>query len=747
MPEELKTTTPKKSKRLTWILGILALIFVVFVAVFFLTKNKKGVIEPDLANQKIVLTAIPKLVANPDNVSILNADLGLQKSEVRLSLAKESKDIKANVKSVELKNHTEKVTLFQTCTIALPCDINLTWEVDKPDLNINDEIVITYQSADAPEEMEPYKMMIPVTLQSAPAKSEPEPIPVEIEVPVDVEIPEPEPVAEPEPEPEPVKTKEEACYQYASKAYDLEGRPSGWIRPKGGVYYYHNYTDLNCSAPVGTYDIETGFIYSISNPNEKIGSDKESISLNTKSADFVPELSAPRFSERMNQSTPESLANIEKIQQDRINAANAVLGDNSQNPLAIMKIKGVAKKAAETYIPSSFNKGGSGAVSSLPKNNKFVLRQFKPIPAVIVNDIRVEADTLSKLAVQAVVERNVYSDNERVIIIPAGTLLLGQVDPKQALPGRYKKIGDIEINWYRFVRPDGAEFRFNETNGQPFSADAQGRLGVPGRGSTDYLQEFMMPLVTSLVPAAINMINPITSEFLNQLDLDNNTVTLTGQDRSSEKAKAEIISAWNNVANRIVGDMLDSSAPPFIVPAGTRITVFSPRDLMLRFDEFDNLTQSTEENGYVEQDNDAKFDFNTKDDYEKNIGAEKIATVVGGKVDEKSSDESPYQINTKNYLEKTAGSASNSVKIQNKTEDWEKYFTEEKQKEDAKKSAKKAAAAEASASSKSSVVCPDDGSTPDENGCCTGETYQVINGSPACCPADVNADCFDPLQM
>jgi len=45
-------------------------------------------------------------------------------------------------------------------------------------------------------------------------------------------------------------------------------------------------------------------------------------------------------------------------------------------------------------------------------------------------------------------------------------------------------------------------------------------------------------------------------------------------------AKNEIITAWNQVAQKLLVDMMDNAVPPFTIPAGTRITVYSPEDLV-----------------------------------------------------------------------------------------------------------------------------------------------------------------------
>ena len=44
------------------------------------------------------------------------------------------------------------------------------------------------------------------------------------------------------------------------------------------------------------------------------------------------------------------------------------------------------------------------------------------------------------------------------------------------------------------------------------------------------------------------------------------------------------------------------------------------------------------------------------------------------------------------------------------------------------------------------VLTCEDGTPPDANGCCTGETYTDMGDAGFnCCPPDPNADCFPPL--
>ena len=429
-------------------------------------------------------------------------------------------------------------------------------------------------------------------------------------------------------------------------------------------------------------------------------------------------------------------------------------------------------------------------VASQPYDRQFVLRQYKPIPATIVSEVRADADVYTNgkpLPVRATVDRNVYSDDGRNIIIPTGTLMLGYV--KGNLPGPYKAIGRMEIAWYQFIRPDGVEFNFDTSN-HPFAGDAQGRVGVPGRGSTDYLEQFFMPMLTAIVPAAVNMIAPISDKFVNQIDLDNNTVVQSGQVRSSELAKNEIITAWNQVAQKLMVDMMDNTVPPFTIAAGTRITVYSPEDL---------IVTCAKENSkcYVEKyfkkstgDGQKRFDYNNAPnptpDFNDGSWVGQVRSFAvntycteDGDVEErcKSSggcggydyrtllfycQSQKYQAinmarqdalykNQKEQFAKQEYGISNDPGAITGISGGQKYNTEVLGLEYDESGNIKNPFNAPKPKKEASITCLD-GTQPDENGCCTGETFTDM-GAPyddtgntfACCPAG-GTDCYPPLQ-
>lgn len=353
----------------------------------------------------------------------------------------------------------------------------------------------------------------------------------------------------------------ETCSDFAFPAYGNSGKQIGWIKPSGGAYKYHPFSDTECNEPAGTYNPDNGIITDKS--GKKIGTDAEHIGYSAISSGALPQLSNAPAVKTVNRA----------VQSDTPSKSGGMLRGMD----AMAGGEDILKKRAEEDI--DYTSSGSSVTSSKQYDRQFVLRQFKPIPATIVSDVRADPEALknNRLPVRATVDRNVYSDNGRNVIIPAGTLLMGYVDG--TLPGPYTTIGRMDIKWYQFILPNGVEFNFDERS-IPFSGDAQGRSGIPGYGSTDYLEQFFMPMLTAVVPAAVNLIAPISDAFVNQIDLDNNTVVQSGTMRSSEMAKNEIITTWNQIAQKLMVDMMDNTVPPFTIAAGTRITVYSPVDLI-----------------------------------------------------------------------------------------------------------------------------------------------------------------------
>ncbi|MDR0803986.1 MAG: hypothetical protein LBO08_02765 [Rickettsiales bacterium] len=755
---ELKKTTPK---HVQWL--FMGVAFIIVLVLLFLLLSGKS----DKKNGSGAGGSAAVLAADPDQIDWTENEIGAART-AKITLNPSGGDIrvisaKLSAAVMGVKLQSAGCTNLARITEKIPCSLGLSWdgrEMGETGLEIN----IAYVPFGMSEEMAE-NLVVAIALGSA-AK------PVEIEKPAEPPVakpvyemtdaekealindtpslhrPEHEPIAPPvvvsRPELTPEK-RSNPCYEFAFVGYDLNGNQMGWIRPSGGTYKFHPFSDRDCSKPSGEYNAETGFI--IAN-GKKIGSDAEHISFSAMATGNLPKLS---------NAAPEKTV---------IRARQLIMAPDAKSG---SKQVFTPTAAPTNLVPSSAN---DAFVSSEPYDRKFVLRQYKPIPATIVNEIRAETKNVgSQLPVQATVDRHVYSDNGRTIIVPAGTLMLGYLTGD--LPGPYKSIGRMHINWYRFVRPDGVEFNFNGEDGSvPFAGDSQGRVGVPGYGSSDYLENMLMPMVTAIVPAMVNMIAPISDKFVNQIDLDNNTVTQSGQMRSSELAKQEIISAWNKVANRMAIDMLDNTVPPFSIAAGTRITVYSPKDLIVNFcgkgdaacasviqsspyvahiaNKATAANQTPEErlgqvrslavdlNGNIDpsQINDERLKefYRQMNQYQgKAVAANQAYATqqaTNGGVQNKKTGEVLVK-GTKEYNEQVLGIKYNDKGVM---QDPSGSFQQE---------APPPAAPVSSAPAQ--ILCPDDGTVPDMNGCCTGETYTDMGDAGFnCCPAG-GGDCFPPI--
>lgn len=580
--------------------------------------------------------------------------------------------------------------------------------------------------------------------------------------------------------------KSEACSAFAFPGYNSTGTQIGWIKPENGAYYFHPFSDKECKNPTGTYNPDTGLITDIKNAGKKIGTDAEHIGYTAIASNgALPQLSNPvqKNKNRAYQLTTDELMAMDGAVSGAENASRFRAG-------ITMNIK-----PNETIFGTS---GGDAVYSSDPFDRTFVLRQYKPIPATIVSEVRADPSlydgTEKSLPVRATVDRNVYSDNGRTVVIPAGTLMLGYVTGD--IPGPYKTIGRMDIRWYQFILPSGVEFNFSgDGKTDPFSGDSQGRVGVPGYGSTDYVEQFVMPLLTSLVPAAVNMIAPISDRFVNQIDLDNNTVVQSGTVRSSELAKNEIITAWNQVAQKLVVDMMDNTVPPFSIAAGTRITVFPPTDLVITCgadnDKKCSMARIEEQTGLTDKRNQradwqhsGKVDyadgswvgqvrsFKLSSDYCKqdastglwDVNEDNISGLYSEGYDYRTilmyckslnyqaknnaRQDAVYQNQQQQFKSKYETSSSTGGVSGQTVSGNQAYNTEIlglKYNEDGSIQNPFESSAKGEEQAAQAIITCEDGSAPDTNGCCTGEIYTDMGEAGFNCCPETGGDCFPPI--
>lgn len=799
---ELRQNTPK---RVQWLLLAVAFVVVLILLTLLISndKNQEDISKTDQAPTELKIS--------PDMINWADVLVGDKKSQTIKVFAT------APVKVVDVRWHKEDITglkVDSSCqnmgqiNANLACRVEVSYTPTKTASVQTIPVFIDWHDADETDEMKKTDKIV-LTLGATAPNVEQKNVnlskPAAAQKPVVVVEPdaEPAPIAEPEqvvntPKTE-VKKQEikreietiappvkfdtpkvtqavvedvetyeipDGCSDFAFPAYGNSGRQIGWIKPSGGAYKFHPFSDKDCSNPTGTYNPDNGII--TDDKGKKIGTDADHIGFSVISGGEIPELSNAPVIKKVNRA--QQLDDVSNI----ISGGMSTLGE-------IGGAGSVVKKAKETGVIFGTSAGNDQeVVASQPYDRSFVLRQYKPISATIVSEVRADASVYEEgkpLPVRATVDRNVYSDDGRNIIIPTGTLMLGYVTGD--LPGPYKAIGRMQINWYQFIRPDGVEFNFTNEKHQPFAGDAQGRVGVPGRGSTDYMEQFVMPMLTAIVPAAVNLIAPVSDAFVNQIDLDNNTVVQSGTVRSSELAKNEIITAWNQVAQKLLVDMMDNTVPPFTIAAGTRITVYSPADLIVvcpdggksckmeeyyprstraaqnRFDYtyVQNLNVDTSGEDWIGQvrsfnlaqycDENGKVSASAEDIYSAGLDYRTVLFYC------QSSQYKAINNAKQDALYQNQQSSQNKNSVAYISEQGEQAYNEQvlglTYNEETGAIENPFNQPDAPEAEVAPVLTCMDGSLPDANGCCAGEIYTDMGEQGFNCCPETGGDCFPPI--
>ncbi len=795
---EMKNNTPK---HIQWLLLAAAFIVVLILLTLIFSGDKKD----DISKSAKVAT---ELKIDPDMIDWSDITVGQKKTQT----VEISANAPAKIIDVRLHKDVNGFRITDTCKKQkavdnkIGCVINAIFEPSAT-LDITQlPIFIDWHAADESDAMKRTDKIVLTLGAVAPVvekktepviEKKPEPLPVPTVAVADEEPEYEEPEYEEEYEEEiiepvvPVKqtikkevesiapaisfTEEvdtyvpapESCSDFAFPGYDNSGRQIGWIKPEGGAYKFHPFSDTECNNPTGIYNPDNGIITDIKNSGKRIGTDAEHIGFNAIATGTLPELSNAPAIRTVNRARQLDTSELSESG----GAGRLVVGG--------YETFGMKKEPAPDVV---YKSSGSTVVSSKIHDRQFLLRQYKPIPATIVSDVRADPEALANnhLPVRATVDRNVYSDDGRNVIIPTGTLLLGYVDGE--LPGPYTSVGRMDIKWYQFILPNGVEFNFD---GQfPFSGDAQGRSGIPGYGSTDYLEQFFMPMLTAMVPAAVNLIAPISDAFVNQIDLDNNTVVQSGTMRSSEMAKNEIITAWNQVAQKLMVDMMDNTVPPFTIAAGTRITVYSPVDLMVtcgpvgssdkkcavaeygtneRYEGWEHSVQRAQDGSWVGQVRSFNIGQYCEEDKNGKMTAQQKCQTgdCGGydyrtilmyceSLNYKAINEVKQKVHSaseqKKYQDTYGGGYDDTGSFQGNEEQQAAYdemlgitYDDEGYVENPFESAESEPAPE------EAVLTCMDGSLPDANGCCAGEIYTDMGEMGFNCCPETGGDCFPPI--
>ena len=192
----------------------------------------------------------------------------------------------------------------------------------------------------------------------------------------------------------------------------------------------------------------------------------------------------------------------------------------------------------------------------------------KPIPAVIARSI----DSNNPTPVTAIVERNVFSEQGRNILIPAGSRLIGTLSSFTTDGEMTSTSAKIQISWQRLIRPDGSIFVFDGLTG-----DAQGRGGALGYLDQQLFKRYSLPIMMTVLTSA-------TAYYMADDDDENNGEVESSRQEAASDARQNFLNKMDEVFNQILNDKA-SIRPMTYVPAGTRIIVYPQVDLWLRTEE------------------------------------------------------------------------------------------------------------------------------------------------------------------
>ncbi|MBD5405842.1 TrbI/VirB10 family protein [bacterium] len=403
------------------------------------------------------------------------------------------------------------------------------------------------------------------------------------------------------------------CKKYASKAYDFSGTFIGWVQKNNDVF------SPNCTKVIGSLQ-EDGMVLE-TGTGKLIG--KGAVFDKKKAEEKRIETDLPLLEEVMETINAENFnPDFEQVWNNRT-LIKAEQKRESTEEYDLYKADdplNIIGKQKNALVPFSIKT--SDQISSMPKDERYVLRQAKPIPAVLnrpiyfgnIDKSEIDGTVYREDSTTAVatVERNVYGGDGRTIIIPSGSQLIGQAQAPAS--GGLQEIAKISIDWQRLIRPDGAEFDLTQITN--YTADAQGREGVPGKNDTEYMRDlFMKPLLYSVLPVAMEALFPTSSQFVTRAKRSDGTYqaldTFLNEDgetdvdfasdetsygwsptdtqtianmSSKDKMKLEIEQNWKTTMQKLMEQSAQQSIP-FTVAAGTRIMIFLDQDVMLRIDE------------------------------------------------------------------------------------------------------------------------------------------------------------------
>ena len=244
-------------------------------------------------------------------------------------------------------------------------------------------------------------------------------------------------------------------------------------------------------------------------------------------------------------------------------ALNAAMQERRSN-MSVGRISSeIDTKYFDGYQKDWADQGINKSISSWRVDMSEMIFSDKPIPAVIARAI----DTNNPAPITAYVERNVYAEEGRNIIIPAGSRLIGAFGSITAAAEATSESARVQITWERLIRPDGSIFVFS---GQ--TADAQGRAGALGYVDQQLFKKYTLPVVTTVLTSAASYFIASAEDSAGEIE--------NSKQQAASDARENFLTDMESLFDDILADKTDVKAMTYI-PAGTRIIIYPNSDLWL----------------------------------------------------------------------------------------------------------------------------------------------------------------------
>lgn len=263
----------------------------------------------------------------------------------------------------------------------------------------------------------------------------------------------------------------------------------------------------------------------------------------------------------------------ERYDPQRAAALNVAQGQRRQN-MQVGKISTKVKKSSFDGMQEDWNEQGvNKTLSSWRVDLSEMILADKPIPAVLSRSI----DSSNPTPVTAYVERNVYAEVGRNIIIPAGSRVIGNLGGGMtASTEATSQSAKVSITWERLIRPDGSIFTFAGITG-----DAQGRGGALGYLDQQLFKKYTLPVMTTVLTSG-------TAYMMAGNSSSSSSGDTTPKQQAADDARQNFLDSMNSIFNQILEDKTNIK-PLTYVPAGTRVIIYPNVDLWLRTARRDEL--------------------------------------------------------------------------------------------------------------------------------------------------------------